>query len=60
MFVGRENEEDDVSREWLFSFYTQLEVGMVWPSSALFVPLLSVRSRLFGGRGVVPDMPRVV
>lgn len=51
MFVARESEEDDVSRERPFSLYTQLEVGMVWPSSALFVRLLSVRSRLLGSRG---------
>lgn len=49
--MAREREEDDVSRERLFSFYTQLEVGLVWPSSALFAPLLSVRSRLLGSRG---------
>lgn len=51
VFVARESEEDDVSRERPFSLYTQLEVGMVWPSSALFVRLLSVRSRLLGSRG---------
>lgn len=51
VFVAREREEDDVSQERPFSLYTQLEVGMVWPSSALFVPFLSVRSRLLGSRG---------
>lgn len=51
VFVAREREEDDVSRERPFSLYTQLEVGMVWPSCALFVPLLSVRTRLLGSRG---------
>lgn len=51
VFVAREKEEDDVSRERPFSLYTQLEVGTLWPSTVLFVPLLGVRSRLVGSRG---------